>query len=139
MRDGRQRVAPEMIVLFVWLAPLLTACGGASGTTPARPTALPSPLPTPIATPTPRSTFTLNAPSDSGIYSALLARLKVGSSIELEFTPMGVNEVSGEAFGHSIEFWLVADTSGPIALEERGELDSALSRASSLGPYPPDP
>lgn len=126
MRYARPGGAPNLIRLLLCLAPWFGACGGAAGTTPS-PAAPPTPLPTPLPTPTPRSTFTLNAPSDSSAYSTLLARLKVGSSIELEFTPMAINQVSGESFGHSIEFWLFADTSGTIALEERGELNSALS------------
>lgn len=102
-------------------------CGGASPSLPTASTPPPAPTPLPSPTPTPRVNVTLNAPSDSSRFSAQLALLNVGASIDIDFWPLGVNSVGGERFGHAIEFWLIADTSVPIDLEQRGELDSALS------------
>lgn len=47
--------------------------------------------------------------------------------MQINFQLLSINILAEETYGHSIEFWLYADSSTPVELEQQGDLDSALS------------
>jgi len=83
------------------LTALCAACGG--GSAPAAPTPVQAPSPTPR----PPVTIALAAPSDHFRFSARLTQLSPGQSFEVAFTPRSIDQVEGEGYGHSVEFWLM--------------------------------
>ena len=92
---------PVSLPVLLALTALGAACGG--GSAPAAPT----PAQPPSPTPRPPVTIALAAPSDHFRFSARLTQLSPGQSFEVAFTPRTIDEVEGEEFAHSIEFWLM--------------------------------
>jgi len=92
---------PVSLTVLLALTALGAACGG--GSAPAAPT----PVQPPSPTPRPPVTIALAAPSDHFRFSARLTQLSPGQSFEVAFTPRTIDEVEGEEFAHSIEFWLM--------------------------------
>ena len=103
-----QRTRPTVVIL---LALAVGACGGSSSPD------LPTPIPSPSPTPRPPVTITLSAPSDHYFFSVRLTQLTTARFFDVAFTPRSIDQVEGEAYSHSIEFWLMEATGSANAAD----------------------
>jgi hypothetical protein len=71
----------------------------------------------------PQTTFSLDAAADHFRFSAPIVQLGPSQFLDMAFTPIQINQVPVEAFGHTISFWLSATTEPPQTVEDSLSFD----------------